>query len=131
MTPQQKIKWAVVPNAVEMGYLDVSMPEVSRIAGEYIDELCDRDEHHDPENEVRVGEVETDLPCEYSRHYKSKAVASRMPDGSWVGWTYWYGGGEHANPSEVGRMEGAYDLACVERQDVVIVREFTRIEETK
>ena len=48
-----------------------------------------------------------------------------MLDGSWVGWTYFFGGGKHGEPSEMPWMEDAYDVAT----EVVMepVRKFRRI----
>ena len=49
-----------------------------------------------------------------------------MPDGSWVGWTYWYGGGKYGEPEAIDWMDDAYDLACTEEEKVVTVRTFTK-----
>ena len=49
-----------------------------------------------------------------------------MPDGSWVGWTYWYGGGKHAEPEVMDWMGEAYPLDCVEEEKMVTVRTFTK-----
>jgi len=73
-------------------------------------ELIENDDHHDAECEVRGSGVPTGLPCNYSRHYESKAVAAEMLDGSWVGWTYWYGGGKHGEPGAMPWMEEAYEV---------------------
>jgi len=84
------------------------------------------DDRFDSMYNIREGEVETELPCPYSRHYESKSVAAKMDDGSWVGWTYWYGGGKHGNPEEIEWIYDAYDLECVEEEKLVVVRTFTR-----
>lgn len=63
--------------------------------------------------EFRESGEETDIEAEYSRHYESKSVAIQLDDGSWVGWTYWYGGGKHGNPEEIDWMDDAYDLKVV------------------
>lgn len=77
--------------------------------------------------EIREGKVETDIEAEYDRHYESKSVAACFY-GKWVGWTYWYGGGKHGNPKEIEWMEDAYFLDCVETQELVTVRKFTKQE---
>lgn len=82
----------------------------------------------DAESEIREGEVETNIPCDYSRHYESKSVAMQCVDGSWVGWTYWYGGGKHGEPEAIDWMEDAYYLDCVEEQKMVTVRQFSKVE---
>lgn len=104
MTPEQKIKHLILLKASEW-----DGEELGEVNANNVDELYDRlvesDGHWDAKSEVRSGHVETDIECERSRHYESKSVASKMPDGSWVGWTYWYGGGKHdrtveASPNE-------------------------------
>ncbi len=53
---------------------------------------------------------ETGISSDYSRHYESKSVAKEIAPGVWVGWTYWYGGGKHGEPSEVPWLDDAYLL---------------------
>ena len=106
-------------------------PFTGEINAENVDELWEElkntDTHWDLIGELRSGEVETEIPSEYSRHYETKSVATKMSDGSWVGWTYWYGGGKHGNPSEIDWMEYAYDLEVTEKRKTVIVRTYKRI----
>ena len=78
------------------------------------------------EDDFREGDEETGEPCDWSRHYESKSVASKMLDGSWVGWTYWYGGGKHGEPEAIPWIEDAYDLDVTEEEKVVTVRTFKR-----
>lgn len=82
---------------------------------------------YDFESEFREGTVETNLPCEYSRHYEARSVARKMCDGSWVGWTYWYGGGKHGNPEEIEWMLDAYNLELTETEKLVIIQEFKKV----
>jgi hypothetical protein len=82
----------------------------------------------DARSEVRQGEMETDLPCPSSRHYESKSVAAKLPDGSWVGWTYWYGGGKHGEPEAIDWIDDAYNLNCTEEEKMVTVRIFAKAE---
>ena len=84
------------------------------------------DAQREGESELRRGTHETGLPCDTSRHYSSRAVAAQMLDGSWVGWTYWFGGGKHGEPGEMEWLDTAYDLQAVEVQKVVL--EFIKIE---
>ncbi len=121
MTPLQKIKYLILAQAA----LWDKTP-----APEYpctnVDELYKQAEDlWDAIGEVRYGEARTHLPCPYSRHYEAESVAMQMPDGSWVGWTYWFGGGKHGEPSAMPWMEDAYDLVCEERMEVV--RHFTLV----
>lgn len=121
---QQKIKAMIVAKAIEFGS-DADAVINGEPDAAY-DHLVEHDEHWDAMNEVREGEVETGIPCEWSRHYESKSVAARAPDGSWVGWTYWYGGGKHGAPEEVDWVEGAYDLVVTEEEKMVTVRTFAK-----
>lgn len=106
-------------------FSDVFITEITK---ENVDDLYEAfcDDIQDIKYEFREGEVETKLPCDYSRHYESKSVAAKIPDGSWVGWTYWYGGGKHGEPEAIDWMEDAYDLDVVEEEKLVIVRTFTK-----
>lgn len=127
MTPEQKIKHLILIRHADMAGVDVGMADLN---AEQVDEqyqdLLDSDDHWDAANEVREGTAETDLPCGWSRHYESKSVAAQYLDGSWVGWTYWYGGGKHGEPESVDWMDSAYDLACAEEEKTVTVRTFSK-----
>lgn len=102
-------------------------------SAENIDEIydveCDNDDGdlQDARNEVRCGLVETDIEVSnWSRHYESKSVAAKTPDGRWVGWTYWYGGGKHGEPEAIDWIDDAYYLDCQEEEKTVIVRTFSK-----
>jgi hypothetical protein len=49
-----------------------------------------------------------------------------MLDGSYVGWTYWYGGGKHGEPESVPWMEHAYEVEM--REETRVVKVFTKKE---
>jgi len=125
MTPEQKIKHAILLRAVEMENIK---PIDAPVTAENVDGLFDESDEgwelQDARNEMRSGQVETDIDCEWSRNYESKAVAAQMPDGSWVGWTYWFGGGKHGEPEAIGWMDAAYDLEVTEEEKMVLVRTF-------
>ena len=130
MTPQQKIKLLIINEAIEDG-IEFEHPEIiteDNISDVYsaLDE-ADECAIQDISSEIRQGDVETDLECEWSRHYECKAVASKMSDGSWVGWTYWYGGGKHGEPDSIEWIEYAYDLDVKEEEKMVLVRTFKKI----
>ena len=129
MTPEQRIKHAILLKANQWRDEPLDLAVTADNVDELYDALCDAGEHWDAKNEIRAGEHETGLKCAWSRHYESKSVAARMPDGSWVGWTYWYGGGKHGEPDAVDWMEDAYDLDYKEEEKTVIVRTFTRKDE--
>ena len=126
MTPEQKLKHAILLRAVEME--NISPIEIP-VTAENVDEIFDGNdagwELQDARNEMRGGQVETDIDCEWSRNYESKAVAAQMPDGSWVGWTYWFGGGKHGEPEAIDWIDAAYDLICTEEVKTMTVRTFS------
>lgn len=125
MTLKQKIKQAIVAQAYCDN--DESAPEITV---ENIDDLYAKldDEYElcDIRYEFRKGTVETKIPCESSRHYESKSVAAKMEDGSWVGWTYWFGGGKHGEPGAIDWMHEAYDLDVTEEEKLVTVQTFSK-----
>lgn len=127
MTPEQKIKHLILNRRAELA--DESAPVVT---AENVDDLYEEADINDDGNlqdarsEVRCSGIETGLKCDWSRHYESNAVAAQAPDGSWVGWTYWYGGGKHGEPEAIDWVEDAYDVACTEEQKMVTVRTFTK-----
>ena len=127
MTPEQKLKWAVLAKVAEW---NKELPPEYPCANvdELYDALVEADAHWDGKSEVRSGEAETCLPCDWSRHYESKAVAMKMPDGSWVGWTYWYGGGKHGEPGAIDWMGEAYAVDCQEEEKTLIVQTFSKPE---
>ena len=127
MKPTQKLKWAILARVAV--WEDKPAPDYPCAnVDELYDELVAMDAHWDGKNEVRGSGTETQLKCQFSRDYESKAVAMKMPDGSWVGWTYWYGGGKHSEPEAIGWMEEAYDVDCHEEEKLVVVQTFNRRE---
>lgn len=125
MSPVEKVKHLIVLKAKGWG---VEVPEDLSPEDAY-QWLVDNDDHYEAQDEVRPGEIETDVESEWSRHYESKSVAARYIDGSWVGWTYWYGGGKHGDPGSVEWIEYAYGLDCTEEEKLVIVRTFTKLDD--
>ena len=131
MTPEQKVKHLILIRHAELN----DEPAPSNVAAENIDDLYDEtngDDYalQDAINEVRGSGTKTDLPCDWSRHYESDAVAAKAPDGSWVGWTYWYGGGKHGEPEAIDWIEDAYDVTVTEEPRTIIHRTFTKVEVT-
>jgi hypothetical protein len=122
MTASDKLKQRILYDATGVRH---ETPDAVRAAWKArYDNQHFEDAINDAMSELRSGEEETGLPCPSSRHYESKSIAARMMDGSWVGWTYWYGGGKHGEPYSIPWVEDAYDLEMVEVQRVV--REFRR-----
>jgi len=129
MTPEQKIKLLIILKVCE--WRKTTPPELTseNIDNVYEEQDMGCDDMQDARNELREGEVETGLKSKhYSRHYESKEVAAKLPDGSWVGWTYWSGGGKHGEPESIGWMDDAYDLSCIEEEKVVTVQTFSKVD---
>ena len=125
MTPEQKLKHAILLSAVEMEDINpIEFPVTAENVDALFNESDEGWELQDARNEMRSGQVETEIDCEWSRNYESKAVAAQMPDGSWVGWTYWFGGGKHGEPEAIDWMDAAYDLEVTEEEKMVLVRTF-------
>lgn len=78
----------------------------------------------DTTQELRSGKVNTGITPPSSRHYESRSVGMQCCDGTWIGWTYWYGGGKHGEPASVEWIGHAYDLDCEEKEVTVIQRTF-------
>lgn len=128
MTPEQKIKHAIILKAQEWDQANPNEPITADNIDEMFDELNEDWALQDATNEVRCTGTPTGLPAPGSRNYESTAVAAKMPDGSWVGWTYWYGGGKHGEPEAIDWMDEAYDVTVVEEEKLTIVRTFARVE---
>jgi hypothetical protein len=128
MNAEQKIKFAILERVIQTGDYDpqesVNEDSVDRLWSDANDGSCDM--IWEATDEFRSGEVETGVECEWSRHYEAKSVAAKMSDGSWVGWTYWYGGGKHGSPESIDWVDTAYDLDCAEEEKLVTVRTFTK-----
>lgn len=129
MTPEQKLKHAILLLAAK--WKDITLPDGVEISEENVDELYEEHDENgmlqDARNEMRASGEETGLSAPGSRNYETEAVAKKMPDGSWVGWTHYYGGGKYSDPDSIPWMEDAYDLSCTEKQVTITKREFTKI----
>jgi hypothetical protein len=115
MTPQEKIKWLIASAVCRMHTNLPAMP----IYPNFPDFELGPNEQQDATEEVRSSGVETNLLSQSSQHYECREVAAELPDGTWVGWTYWYGGGKYGEPGEINWMEDAYDLVCTPETKVV------------
>jgi hypothetical protein len=127
MTPEQKIKKWLLLKAVDDEFQVVPEQITAENVNDYWNKLVEEDSHWDLLSEFRSGQVETGLDSPYSRHYEAKEVAAQMDDGSWVGWTYWYGGGKHGCPEEIDWMEDAYDLEVTEEEKTLIVKTWKKL----
>ena len=128
MTPEQKIKREILLAAKASGDRDFQFDDEiteENVDGLYASLLVQYNRHWDFEQEFRESGEQTDISAPFSRNYDSYSVARKLSDESWIGWTYWHGGGKHGNPEEIPWMDEAYDLTLVkEEQKTITVREF-------
>lgn len=127
MSPEYKIKYSILAQYWRVEQDEEISPNLTQLRVEELWEEYE-EELYDYVYEFREGEVQTNIEADYSRHYESYSVAAKCPDGSWVGWTYWYGGGKHGEPEAIDWMEYAYDLDCVEEEKLVVVQTFSKKE---
>lgn len=121
LTPEQKIKKEILLKAEYKGPLTTG----EEIEAEYNEENSNWG-LQDFISEFREGQTVTDIKSEFSRNYCSKSVASKMSDGSWVGWTFWFGGGKHGCEEEIDWMSYSYDLDVEETEKTVIIQKWTK-----
>lgn len=129
MKPEYKIKYSILAQYWRVEQDEEISPNLTQLKVEELWEEYE-EELYDYVYEFREGEVQTNIEADYSRHYESYSVAAKCPDGSWVGWTYWFGGGKHGEPEAIDWMEYAYDLDCVEEK-LVVVQIFSKKGENK
>lgn len=126
LTAVQKLQYTILQREKELAK---ELPLPTNLTSEQIDELWeDFSDDWGAMSEVRGEGMETGLDAPYSRHYESDAVAIECPDGSWVGFTYWYGGGKHGEPESIDWVEYAYDVNCKVEEKVMIVHTFTKVD---
>jgi hypothetical protein len=151
MTPEQRIKREILTKAIETFETDeetfgeffsanfeeydcdwdgdpasLTAENIDEVYGILAEEESFQDHLQEEVNEFRCGGEETDIAAEWSRHYESESRAVKLADGTWVGWTYWFGGGKHGEPEAVEWMPDAYLLKVTEEEKLVTVRTFEK-----
>jgi hypothetical protein len=120
VTPRQKIRWLVLDTLARW-----RMTAPPPYPCPNVDALFHAEEgsgdRYDACEEVRCSGEDTGLSAGGSRNYEATAVAKDLPDRTWVGWTYYHGGGKHSNPGEIPWMEDAYNVTVREETRVVLV----------
>lgn len=134
LSPAQKIKYHILSQL----YKDEHCSQCSSVSLDKLDASnidyvyasfweFDRDAVEQEEDEFRCSGIETDIEPDWSRTYESRSMARELSDGSFVGWTYYYGGGKHGEPESMIWMERAYDLT-VEKVEIAETKyRFTKI----
>ncbi len=117
LTPTQRLKWALLHNC---GYaVEDTSPE--GIEARFVESA------NGPldVNEARWEGVDTNLymPDHVERHYECDQKALQCPDGQWVGYPLYYGGGKHSCPEEIPWLSRAYIVEC--REEMRLVQTFT------
>ena len=107
----QLIKLAIIMQAIKWKQLDdlhISVDEIDESFAKFKEDGS----LDDCDNEVRCSGVETGIDCnQSSRHYETESVAIEVL-GSWVGFTYWSGGGKYGEPELVPWIEDAYFVSA-------------------
>lgn len=129
MTPQQYIKQEILSLVIGWKKMEIQIPqtgeEVDKLYNDFVNDDNTCDYIQDAKGHVRTGQYQTKVDNgDYSRNYENESVCLKTEDGKYVGWTYWFGGGKHGNPSSIDWISDAYFLECEEKKKVVIVRTF-------
>lgn len=78
---------------------------------------------------MRKGDVKTEIPCKTDPNIQTESVVAKMPDGSWVGWAYYFGE-DNLLYNEcwfaVEWMKRAYDVTLTIEEKLVTVRTFSK-----
>lgn len=126
LTPEQRIKWLIL---IQEDVVDLGKDPTAEMIESTYDERSNR--LQDACYEVRCCGENTGIADRYgSRHYECDEVAAQCPDGKWVGWTYWHGGGKHGEPEAIDWMNDAYEVSVTEEEKLVTVRSFAKMEQT-
>lgn len=124
MTAGQRIMAEIISSLTEINWKDdINLENLD----EAWESLEGEDMRQDAISEFREGTEETGIEPDWSRHFESKSVASQLDDGTWVGWTYWYGGGKYADPDSVEWIRDAYFLGCKEEEKLVKVKTWSKV----
>lgn len=132
MNAEQKLKHLILNQLATLRSLTFRTDlTVENIDAEYQFEYeNDSDSFQDAKAEVRNGEFWTKLDSRQSRIFKSIEVASKAPDGTWIGWTHWFGGGKHDDPETIEWIEFAYDVTMTVTEEKITVtsQTFAKVE---
>ena len=132
MTPEQKLKLAILFRAAS--WKEITLP--TEVDVHNVDELYDTHNAdcglQDAIEAVRHDGFPTDLADSTpwfrgADDFEKESVAMKLADGTWVGWTRWYGGGKHAEPASIPWMEYSYNVICEEKQVTEVQRFFAKL----
>lgn len=124
LSPKEKVKWLICDAVCKYKEQErLPYPCDVNALWSTLQEQCE-DDLLNAKEDLRGGGECTGLDSPSSRYYEGTEVAAQLPDGSWVGWTFWHGGGKHGAPWEIEWMSEAYPVAC--RQETRIVNIFSK-----
>lgn len=128
MTAEQAIKREILLTVFDWRNEKPPVITVGNVDSVYEEERKNcKGDLQDAREQFRYSGQETNLECkEFSRHYECEQVATQLSSGEWISWTYWHGGGKHAEPSAIDWMSSAFFVDCKEEQKVVTVRTFSK-----
>lgn len=129
MTAQDLIKTEIIIGASNHNRLipDITYENINDIFDELSEDEAWEEAIYDSQSSMRESGDDCNLRCNaYSNHYECEQVAYKVLSGEWVSWTYWFGGGKHADPDSIDWISDAYLLDVVETSKIVIHREFTK-----
>lgn len=128
LTAVQKLKHLILLKMYELDDKDTGN-DFDDLTGEKIDNMYDESDgtnsRYDAMSEIREGTVKTSIPCPISRHYETDSVGMEYIDGTWIGWTYYYGGGKHGCPEDIEWIDDAYDIVCI-GVEVITIKKFKK-----
>ena len=122
-------------------FIDAKIADVNEFDDEKIEELYDStnlyswigdsDIVREVIHEFRESGEEIDDKVQQDRYYCYQDVARKITgsDELYLGWTYYFGGGKHAQPAEVEWMEDCYLLKCRKVEETRIVKVYEKVEE--
>lgn len=126
LTPSQKCKYLVLAKLFDWRAAELPpFTSGADIDAHYQNEYeNDGGQFQDARNETREGteapEI-TDTPP--SRHYEIDANVGKLPDGTFVGWWYWHGGGKTGEPEAYDWVGNAFAVTHI--SEVITTTKYT------
>jgi hypothetical protein len=121
MTPSQKVKWLIVSKYRLWNNLEQHKYPLEDIDSMYPDELINSKEYLDAKEDVLDYSRSTNIPV--YKNYKDviESLGDKLPDGTWVGWTYILSGNECND-----WINAAYHLNCIETEELIVTKTFSK-----